>query len=95
VRAPHLVFDWRPDGTVAELGGEVAKMRDVVSGPVEAAVCPHGGGPPRCWCRPPLPGLPVAFAHAHEVDPARSLLIGTSTTHRRLAAALGTRYVEL
>ena len=29
-----------------------------VSGPVESALCPHPAGPPTCWCRPPLPGLP-------------------------------------
>jgi hypothetical protein len=92
--APHLVFDWRPDGTAVDLAGECARVRRVVSGPVEAAVCPHGGGPPRCWCRPPLPGLPLAFAHAHQVDPAGSLLIGTSAAHRTLAAALGAGYVE-
>ena len=58
-------------------------------------VCPHGGGPPVCWCRPPLPGLPLAFARAHAVDPARSILVGTSPAHRTLAAALGARLVWL
>ena len=52
-------------------------------------------GPPICWCRPPLPGLPLAFARAHGVDPARSILIGTGPAHRTLAAALGARYVQV
>ncbi|HEV8250180.1 MAG TPA: aldo/keto reductase, partial [Gaiellaceae bacterium] len=60
--APHLVFDWSPDdGTLAAAAADLAA---VVTGPVETALCPHGGGPPRCWCRPPLPGLPLAFARA-------------------------------
>jgi hypothetical protein len=88
--APHLVFDWRPDAP-AEAG---ARVSAVVSGPVETAVCPHGGGPPRCWCRPPLPGLPLAFARTHGVDPARSVLVGTSAAHRTLAATLGAGYVD-
>jgi histidinol phosphatase-like enzyme len=66
-----------------------------VSGVVEPAVCSHGGGPPVCWCRPPLPGLPLAFARAHGVDPARSVLVGTSPAHRTLATTLGARLVEV
>ena len=55
----------------------------------------HAGGPPACWCRPPLPGLPLAFARARALDPARSVLIGTGPAHRNLAGALGARYVEV
>jgi aryl-alcohol dehydrogenase-like predicted oxidoreductase len=93
--APHLVFDWRPDGHVDELAAEVAGLTAEVSGPVEAALCPHPAGPPTCWCRPPLPGLPLALARAHGVAPARSVLIGTGPAHRTLATALGARYVPL
>jgi diketogulonate reductase-like aldo/keto reductase/adenylate kinase family enzyme len=92
--APHLVFDWRPDGSADELASAVGLLDAEVTGPVESAVCPHAGGPPRCWCRPPLPGLPLAFAHRHRIDPARSVLIGASTAHRTLAKTLGARYVS-
>jgi len=91
--APHLVFDWREGGTVDT--GLVDQVAGVVDGPVEAAVCPHPGGPPSCWCRPPLPGLPLVFARSHDVDLARSTLIGQAAAHRQLATALGARYVEL
>ena len=93
--APCLVFDWRPDGTLDELLPLAEQVRTKLdpAATVQAAVCPHGGGPPRCWCRPPLPGLPLAFARAHEVDPARSVLIGVSAAHRTLATAIGARYV--
>jgi hypothetical protein len=93
--APHLVFDWRPDGGPDILAPLAARVRAVISGTVEAIICPHGGGPPRCWCRPPLPGLPLAFAHARGLDPARCTLLGTSPAHRTLAATLGARYVGL
>jgi len=89
--APHLVFDWRPDGSPVDLAGLAARFE----GQVEIAVCPHGGGPPRCWCRPPLPGLPLAFAREHGVDPARSTLVGTSPAHKTLANTLGARYVAV
>ena len=85
--APHLVFDW---GT-ADLARPAARIGAKT---VETATCPHGGGPPTCWCRPPLPGLPLAFARAHGVDPAKSILVGTGPAHRTLATTLGARYVE-
>jgi aryl-alcohol dehydrogenase-like predicted oxidoreductase len=93
--ARHLVFDWSPDGTPDALTEVAARLSAEVSGPVETALCPHGGGPPSCWCRPPLPGLPLAFARAHGVEPARSLLIGASSAHRTLATALGARYASV
>jgi histidinol phosphatase-like enzyme len=76
---PHLVFGWHvPDG-VALPGAVVAS-------------CPHPGGPPACWCRPPLPGLVLAFCREHGVDPARSVLVGATPGHRALAAAVGARF---
>jgi aryl-alcohol dehydrogenase-like predicted oxidoreductase len=82
---PHLVFDWLPAPSAAE----TAPPFDA-----EVGVCPHPGGPPTCWCRPPLPGLVLAFARKHGVDPAASTLVGTTTTHRTLARTLGADYLE-
>ena len=91
--APHLVFDWLPDGRPADLTPLVAALAAAVAGPVEGRLCAHGGGPPTCWCRPPLPGLLLAFARERGVDLARSVLVGTSTAHRTLAATVGARFV--
>jgi aryl-alcohol dehydrogenase-like predicted oxidoreductase len=79
---PHLVFGWQVPDDVGLPGAVVAS-------------CPHPGGPPTCWCRPPLPGLVLAFCHHHGVDPARSVLVGTSSGHRALATAVGARYTSL
>lgn len=92
--APHLVFDWNPDGDTAALDAAADRLAALVSGPVEKALCPHPAGPPTCWCRPPLPGLPLAFARAHGIDPARSVVVGTGPAHRTLAATLGARYAQ-
>jgi aryl-alcohol dehydrogenase-like predicted oxidoreductase/predicted kinase len=89
-----LVFDWRPGAGADALEDERARLAADVSGSVEAAVCPHGAGPPRCWCRPPLPGLPLAFARHHGVDLSRSVLVGVGPAHRTLATTLGSTYVE-
>ena len=93
--APHLVYDWTPDGDAGALAAEVARVAGGVSGVVEAAICPHQAGPPACWCRPPLPGLALAFARAHGVDPSRSILIGCSPAHRTLSTTLDARYIAL
>jgi hypothetical protein len=94
-KEPHLLFDWLPDATPDALADAVAVLSAEVTGPVESAVCPHPGGPPSCWCRPPLPGLALAFARRNGVAPSRSVLIGSTTTHRTLATTLGARYVPV
>ena len=93
--APHLVFDWCPDDTVDALTSCVARLTADVSGPVESALCAHAAGPPRCWCRPPLPGLPLAFARTHGVDLSRSTIVGSAPAHRTLATTLGAQYVAV
>jgi aryl-alcohol dehydrogenase-like predicted oxidoreductase len=92
---PHLLFDWSPDSTLDALTDVAARLSAQVAGPVESALCPHAAGPPSCWCRPPLPGLPLAFALAHGVDPSRSILVGAGPAHRTLATTLGARYVPV
>jgi diketogulonate reductase-like aldo/keto reductase/predicted kinase len=85
--APHLIFDWSPEGA------RPIEISLAITGPAEVAVCVHPGGPPTCWCRPPLPGLALAFARKHGVDPSRSVVIGTGPAHKTLATALGARYI--
>ena len=92
--APHLVYDWNPDDDRATLDAASARVAASVSGAVQTALCQHPAGPPTCWCRPPLPGLPLAFAREHGVDPARSVVIGSGTAHKTLAVTLGARYVS-
>jgi aryl-alcohol dehydrogenase-like predicted oxidoreductase len=93
--APHLVFDWAPDRGADTLEPCVGQLAATITGPVQSAVCPHPAGPPTCWCRPPLPGLLLAFARRHDLDPTRSTLIGARPAHRTLAATLAMRYVSL
>jgi aryl-alcohol dehydrogenase-like predicted oxidoreductase/predicted kinase len=93
--APHLVYDWSPTKDTATLEAAAKLLTAKVSGPVETALCAHPAGPPICWCRPPLPGLALAFARAHGVDPASSLLLGSAPAHRTLATTLGARYVQV
>ncbi len=56
------------------------------------AVCAHGGGPPICWCRPPLTGLIVPWIRTASIDPSRTVLVGNSPAHRAMAKALSLPY---
>jgi diketogulonate reductase-like aldo/keto reductase len=70
---PALVFGWR-EGNTSTIAIEDA----------EVAICPHPGGPPRCWCRPPLPGLVVEWARRRRVDLGESVLHGSPALARAL-----------
>lgn len=52
-------------------------------------VCTHPPGPPVCWCRKPLPGLALAYAHAYQLDLPRSLIIAASAADHTMAERLG------
>ncbi len=80
---PCLVFGWDPDRKIdRERIGERLPHADV-------KLCTHPAGPPQCWCRPPLPGLVVAFLEERGVDPEKSVMITTSSAHETIARALG------
>jgi predicted kinase len=83
-----LVFGWRPEADV----DWAFRARAALAGKAHLAWCPHPAGPPRCWCRPPLPGLALAFAATHGIDLARSVVVGTGPHHQTLARALGAAY---
>jgi aryl-alcohol dehydrogenase-like predicted oxidoreductase len=88
---PCLVYAWRPglDGTGLDRARSFAEaLAHAVARHVEVAICTHAPGPPVCWCRPPLPGLWVAFAQRHGTLARTSTLFGASATDRAMARAL-------
>jgi predicted kinase len=92
-QARLLIFGWRP-GAGEDGEAHQQRLRDLTGLEVSFAQCIHPGGPPRCWCRPPLPGLPLALARANGVSLERSVVVGTSPAHRSMAAALGAAYED-
>ncbi len=56
--------------------------------------CPHGAGPPVCWCRKPLPGLGLVLARRHGLALARSVHLGRGAADRGFAARLGARFID-
>jgi hypothetical protein len=85
---PTLVFGWRPGAGPSEVAELGAKARSLGA---QLALCTHEAGPPACWCRPPLPGLLLAFARGLKVDLSRSELFGVTPTHEMMATIVGAR----
>ena len=61
-------------------------MRELLGLPLDVLYCPHGAGPPVCWCRKPLPGLGVVFIQRHALDPARCVYVGAGAAGSGLRA---------
>jgi aryl-alcohol dehydrogenase-like predicted oxidoreductase/histidinol phosphatase-like enzyme/predicted kinase len=90
---------WQPgiaEGTTtkAEVERTLARTRELLALEIESLYCPHGGGPPVCWCRKPLPGLGVLLIEKYRLDPARCIHVGRSPADRSFAERLGFRYVD-
>ena len=92
--AACLLFAWRPaldDAARDRAHASAAALAATTGRIVDIAFCTHPAGPPVCWCRPPLPGLWLAFAQRHGVDARASMLCSTSNADRAFARALGLR----
>jgi predicted kinase len=87
-------LSWQPaiaEGTRsrADVDARFGAARARIGLPIEFAYCPHGAGPPRCWCRKPLPGLGVLLIHRHQLDPSQCIFIGDGTQDPGFARKLG------
>jgi hypothetical protein len=92
----RLLFglSWQPsiaEGTrsVAEIESTFSAVKAQMGIPIEFTFCPHGAGPPKCWCRKPLPGLGVLLIHRYRLDPAQCVYIGGSAQDPGFARKLG------
>jgi aryl-alcohol dehydrogenase-like predicted oxidoreductase/histidinol phosphatase-like enzyme len=71
-----------------------ARMQELLRLEIEVEYCPHAAGPPRCWCRKPLPGLGVLLVQRHGLDPGQCLYVGSGPQDPGFARRLGFRHVE-
>lgn len=89
---PVVVFAWRPPANAAF---EVDALAEKSGREIDFVSCSHGEGPPVCWCRPPLPGAWLWFAHRRNVGREGSVIVAASSAHRQLAATVGVRTLDV
>jgi aryl-alcohol dehydrogenase-like predicted oxidoreductase len=77
---------------IADVESEFSQLRARLEIDIDFRYCPHGGGPPVCWCRKPLPGLGVWLAHHYQLDARQCLYVGTSPQDPPFARRLGFQY---
>jgi len=93
-----IATSWEPgvatgETTAAEVDRRLAELADRL-GLDDAVYCPHGPGPPVCWCRKPLPGLGALLIQRHALDPARCRFVGHSSADRGFAERLNLAWSE-
>jgi histidinol phosphatase-like enzyme len=92
-------LSWQPDIAAEILAAATAtaifdRLREELGVTIDVSYCPHGGGPPACWCRKPLPGLGVALIQQHRLDPARCIYVGGGPQDPGFARRLGFKYLD-
>ncbi|HJR58350.1 MAG TPA: aldo/keto reductase [Vicinamibacterales bacterium] len=92
-----LALSWQPEiaegkRTAADAEAVFVRMNELLGLAIEVEYCPHGGGPPRCWCRKPLPGLGVLLIHRHQLDPAACIYVGDGPQDEGFARRFGFQY---
>jgi aryl-alcohol dehydrogenase-like predicted oxidoreductase/predicted kinase/histidinol phosphatase-like enzyme len=89
-----LGLSWQPevaDGsrTADQVTSVFDRMSTLAGFPIAVEYCAHAAGPPRCWCRKPLPGLGVLLIHRHRLNPAQCIYVGGSAVDPGFARKLG------
>ncbi|HEY6359577.1 MAG TPA: aldo/keto reductase [Vicinamibacterales bacterium] len=92
-----LGLSWQPGvagGTMSagDVAAVFARMQEVLGLSIEVEYCPHGAGPPTCWCRKPLPGLGVVFIQRHHLDASQCIYVGAGAQDPGFARRLGFQY---
>jgi len=92
-----LGVSWQPEiargeRTAGEVGATFARTHELLGAEVDGVFCPHGDGPPVCWCRKPLPGLGVLLIERHRLDPSRCVYVGRDASDEAFARVLGFTY---
>jgi aryl-alcohol dehydrogenase-like predicted oxidoreductase/predicted kinase len=92
-----LAIAWEPAITergvdAAEVEMRFAHLRERLRLDIDFHYCPHGSGPPVCWCRKPLPGLGVLLAQRHQLDVRQCIYVGATPQDPPFARRLGFTY---
>jgi hypothetical protein len=80
--------------TPEQVDAGLVSVQEQLGVSLEVLYCPHAAGPPKCWCRKPLPGLGIVFIQRHRLDPSRCVYVGAGPQDPGFARRLGFQYRE-
>lgn len=86
---------WRPGISSDTVAAIATRLAELLGRAIDVRACPHPAGPPTCWCRKPMPGLAIALARDHDLDPDRTIVVGRGPADRGFALRAGARYVAI
>ena len=94
-----LGLSWQPEiaagaRSAEDVSAVFARLNERLGLTIDVEYCPHGAGPPRCWCRKPLPGLGVLLIHRYQLDPAQCVYVGEGSQDPGFARKLGFTYCD-
>jgi aryl-alcohol dehydrogenase-like predicted oxidoreductase/histidinol phosphatase-like enzyme len=94
-----LGLGWQPEIAAKAVAIEqvetgYARMQEQLGVAMAILYCPHGGGPPICWCRKPMPGLGVVFIQRYQLDPSQCIYVGSGPQDPGFARRLGFQYSD-
>jgi histidinol phosphatase-like enzyme len=78
--------------TVEDVETGFAQMQERLGVSIDVLYCPHAAGPPKCWCRKPLPGLGVVLIQRYRLDPSQCIYVGSGPQDPGFARRLGFQY---
>ena len=92
-----LGMSWRPEvgddaAAARQVEQDIARMRDRLGIAIDVRYCPHGAGPPVCWCRKPLPGMALAFVMQYRLDPSQCIYVGSGPQDPGFARRIGFQF---
>jgi aryl-alcohol dehydrogenase-like predicted oxidoreductase len=80
--------------TVEDVEAGFARRQERLGVSIEVHYCPHAAGPPKCWCRKPLPGLGVVLIQRYRLDPSQCIYVGSGPQDPAFARRLGFQYAS-
>jgi histidinol phosphatase-like enzyme len=94
-----LGLSWQPEiaeetMTAKDVEAAFARMQELIEVEIDVVYCPHAAGPPKCWCRKPLPGLGVVLIHRHQLDASQCIYVASGAQDPGFARRLGFKYEE-
>lgn len=78
--------------TAEQVATGFISMQETLGVSIDILYCPHAAGPPKCWCRKPLPGLGVVLIQRHRLDPSQCIYVGSGAQDPGFAKRLGFQY---